>query len=226
MRKIKFINGEYYHIYNRGVDKRIIFECQEDLDRFFESMVEFNTIESIGSIYSNNQRMRMRGSASHSPEKEKLVEFICYCLNPNHYHFLLRQLVDNGIQKFMHKIGTGYTMHFNKKYKRSGSLFQGRYKATHVDSNEYLLHLSAYINLNYKVHCLERIRGSASNSFKSSWVEYIEGDYYEKEKNKKGFCEKDIILDQFGGVEDYKGFAEDSLKRIKENKQIKKFLLE
>ena len=54
MRKVKFINGEYYHIYNRGVDKRTVFECQEDLDRFFQSMNEFNVIEPIGSIYENS----------------------------------------------------------------------------------------------------------------------------------------------------------------------------
>lgn len=223
MRKVTFVNDEYYHIYNRGVDKRTIFESQEDLDRFYLSMKDFNVIEPIGSIYLNNQRMRMRGSASHSPRKEKLVEFISYCLNPNHYHFLLKQLVDNGIQKFMHKVGTGYTMYFNEKYKRNGSLFQGRYKAIHIGSDKYLLHLSAYINLNYEVHFPEKMRGSASHYVKSSWDEYVNDN---DSKDKKGFCEKDIILDQFGSARDYKEFAEDSLKRIRENKAIKKFLLE
>ena len=53
MRKVKFVNEEYYHIYNRGVDKRTVFECREDLDRFFQSMNEFNVIEPIGSIYGS-----------------------------------------------------------------------------------------------------------------------------------------------------------------------------
>jgi len=73
-------------------------------------------------------------------------------LNQNHYHFILEPLVDDGIQKFMHKLSTGYTNYFNEKYKRNGSLFQGKYKAVHINSDEYLLHLSVYVNLNYKVH--------------------------------------------------------------------------
>jgi len=221
MRKITFVNEEYYHIYNRGVDKRTIFEDKNDLKRFFQSMKEFNTIDPIGSIYENffyENKIKILGNRV--PKKEKLVNFVCYCLNPNHYHFILQQAVDDGIAKFMHKLGLGYTNYFNEKYKRSGSLCQGKYQAIHIDSNEYLLHLSAYINLNYKVHNLEKFGGSATKLFKSSWDEYI------GEKNENDFCEKDIILDQFGSAEDYKKFAEDSLKRIKENKQIKKLLLE
>lgn len=221
MRKVKFVNEEYYHIFNRGVDKRTIFEQKQDLDRFFQSMDEFNVIEPIGSIYSNNlnKNKKLRSSAP-----QKLVEFICYCLNQNHYHFILKQLVDNGIKNFMHKLSTGYTNYFNQKYKRRGSLFQGRFQAIHVDSNEYLLHLSSYVNLNYKVHNLEKFRSSAPKLMQSSWKEYI-GDGGD-DKDGKVFCNKNIILDQFGSVLDYKKFTEDSLKRIKENKEIEKFLLE
>ena len=231
MKRAKFVNEEYYHIYNRGVDKRTIFECQEDLERFFLSMKEFNVIEPIGSIYENslikikksketkNFGRKSFGSRTPKKKKDKLVEFICYCLNSNHYHFLLQQLVDKGVEKFMHKLGTGYSNYFNKRYKRSGSLFQGRFKAVHVDSNEYLLHLSSYVNLNHRVHNLEKFGGSATKLLKSSWGEYIG-------ENTENFCEKDIILDQFGSALDYKKFVEDSLERIKENKEIKKFLLE
>jgi len=247
VRKVKFINNEYYHIYNRGVDKRLIFNCPKDLNRFFESMKEFNTIDPIGSIYENHlvknrniknikQEKKFGSSASKLFENDKLVEFICYCLNPNHYHFILQQIVDKGIEKFMHKIGTGYTKYFNEKYKRSGSLCQGKYKAIHINSNEYLLHLSAYVNLNYKVHNLEKFGSRATKLFQSSWDEYIFSDNSASRNNKsennsnntfeKDFCEKKIILDQFKNAIEYKKFAEDSLKRIKENKQIKNFLLE
>jgi len=227
MRKVKFINDEYYHIYNRGVDKRTVFECKEDLDRFFQSMNEFNVIDPIGSIYLNSllksrirKEKKLRNSVPQNKNrKEKLVEFICYCLNPNHYHFILQQLVDNGIQKFMHKLALGYTNYFNKRYKRSGSLFQGKFKAIHVDSNEYLLHLSAYVNLNYRVHNLEKFGDLVSKLIKSSWGEYIG-------ENRENFCDKEIILNQFGSFLDYKKFAEDSLPRIRESKQIKKLLLE
>jgi len=222
MRKINFGNGEYYHVFNRGVDKRVIFLEQNELKRFFQSMEEFNTIEPIGSIYENSFRKDKLGNSV--SKQEKLVNFICYCLNPNHYHFILEQLVDKGIEKFMHRLGIGYTKYFNQKYDRSGVLFQGAFKAVHIDTDEYLLHLTAYINLNNKVHQLGN-RVSKLGVFKSSWDEYIEyiGN---KNENKNGFCEKNIILNQFKNALGYKKFAENSLKDIRERKDMEKLLLE
>src|SRR3990167_3832403 len=98
MRKVKFANGEFYHVFNRGVDKRPIFEQTQDFDRFLQSMREFNTTQPIGSIYENSfldQNIKTKG------KKAKLVDIICYCLNLNHYHFILEQLVDNGISRYM-----------------------------------------------------------------------------------------------------------------------------
>lgn len=208
MRKIQFANNEYYHILNRGVDKREIFSDYEDLSRFLQSMDEFNTIEPIGSIFENFYRK------DKTKNKKKLVDFVSYCLNPNHFHFILKQIIDKGIEKFMHRIGVGYTMYFNNKHGRSGSLFQGGYKAIHINSNEYLLHLSAYVNLNNKVHQL----GDSVSKSKSSWNEYI--------NNYDGFCKKDIILGQFNNSLEYKNFAESSLKDIRERKNMEKLLLE
>lgn len=208
MRKAKFTNNEYYHIFNRGVDKRDIFLDDEDWARFFQSMSEFNTSQPIGSIYENSFRKK---ELKHLMSKSgRLVNFICYCLNPNHYHFILEQQIENGIEKFMQKLGNGFTKYFNNKYQRTGSLFQGTYKAVHIDSNEYLLHLSAYVNLNNKVHRIE-------NNF-SSWEEYI--------NNRAGFCKKDIILNQFNNINEYKNFAENSLTDILERKEMEKLLLD
>ena len=92
-RKEKLVQGEYYHIYNRGVDKREIFSDKADLQRFFQSMKEFNVEKPIGSLYLNTfskNRGKLRGSAS------QLVSFIAFCLNPNHYHFLITPLVIHG----------------------------------------------------------------------------------------------------------------------------------
>ncbi|MBU3925966.1 transposase [Patescibacteria group bacterium] len=211
MRKIQFVNNEYYHILNRGVDKREIFSDYEDMARFFQSMHEFNTLEPIGSIFENS--FRQLGD-SVSKDSENLVDFVSYCLNPNHFHFILRQLTDKGIEKFMHRIGVGYTMYFNNKHERNGSLFQGGYKAIHINSNEYLLHLSAYVNLNNKVHQL----GDSVSKSKSSWNEYV--------NNYDSFCKKDIIMSQFNNILEYRNFAEESLKDIRERKEAEKFLLE
>lgn len=225
-RKIAFVEGEYYHICNRGVDKRNIFSNEEDINRFFQSMIEFNVLDPIGSIYENsfNKENSRHGSQASMPEKEekKLVDFIAYCLNPNHYHFILKQDSDRGIEKFMHRLATGYTMYFNEKEERSGALFQGKFKAVHIDSNEYLLRVSAYVNLNDRVH---QLGGLASKLMGSSWGEYIDGG-----KKMGGICEKEIILGQFRDPAEYKKFAlsslDDTMERRMGLKDIAKILLE
>lgn len=204
-----FSKGEYYHIYNRGTEKRNIFIDDEDLQRFFVSMSEFNSSNPIGSIFENNFRKRTLGGSTSKPEK--LVEFIAYCLNPNHFHFVVRQRLENGVQQFMHRIGTGYTMYFNEKYKRAGALFQGRYKAKWVSSNEYLLYLSAYVNLNYEVH------GLGGSTSKSSWDEYMG-------RSKEQLCVTGVVLDQFSFVTSYKEYSFDVVSGVFNRRQKEKGL--
>lgn len=214
MRKVRFAKGEFYHVYNRGVDKRSIFLDIEDMKRFYQSMEEFNTKKPIGSIFENSfaKKDKLGSGAS------KLVNFVSYCLNPNHYHFILEQVLDNGIEKFLHRLGTGYTKYFNNKHKRSGYLFQGAFKSSHINSDEYLLHVNAYVNLNNRVH---KIKDKNLNW--NSWNEYVG-------KTKNSFCKKDIIIGQFKSLEEYKNFAENSLvdilKRKKAEKEIENMLLE
>jgi len=207
-RKTSFENKEFYHIYNRGVEKRDIFSNYFDLCRFFQSMEEFNVIEPIGSVYENRFRKnKMKAKTNKNQlgsEASKLVNFIAFCLNPNHFHFILEQVSDKGIEKFMHRIGTGYTKYFNNKEKRTGVLFQGVFQSKHIDSNEYLLHLSAYVNLNNH----PKLLGSeASKLSKSSWWEYLG-------KEDGNFCRKEVILDQFNSIEEYEKFAISSLDDI------------
>lgn len=211
MRKVQFVNGEYYHIFNRGVDKRDIFTNQKDLNRFLQGMQEFNVLEPIGSMYAASFRKKSLLRNLVSKREGQLVNFICYCLNPNHYHFVLQQLVDRGIEKLMHRLGIGHSNYFNKKYKRVGSLFQGPFKAIHVDSDEHLLHVSVYVNLNSKVHQID------SPLVKSSWKEYI-SNY------RDGLCAKDVILNQFESINSYKEFAERSLRISIERKELEKHL--
>src|SRR3989338_2428056 len=218
MRKTPFINGKIYHIYNRGVDKRAIIMDHSDADRFFRSMIEFNVPDPIGSLYVNSFKKQIRGSTSKDEkgqENERIVDIICYCVNPNHFHFILRQVSDRGIEKFMQRIGTGYTMYFNNRYERSGALFQGKFKAIHVDTNEYLLRLSSYVNLNFRVH---RYGVQALPLIRSSWDEYLG-------KSNKQYCEKDVILGQLRHPSEYADFSEDALIGILERKLMEKALL-
>src|SRR3990167_3740136 len=205
MRKHKFVIGEYYHIYNRGVDKRKTIVDEYDLDRFLESMKEFNTTEQIGSIY---QLSFAKNKLSAPTAKfEKLVSIITYCVNPNHFHLLVTPLIEKGVEKFMQKIG-GYTRYFNEKYKRSGALFQGKFKSKHIKDNRYLLHLSAYINMNNR----NSLGSSTTKLSKSSLEEFIE--------DIKGLCDTKIILEQFKNKKEYLKFTLEAWQNTLERKSM------
>lgn len=213
IRKQSFENEEYYHIYNRGVDKRTIFEDAYDTQRFLKSIIEFNVPDPIGSLYANS----FRQLSGETPKlEERLVDIIAYCLNPNHFHFILKQIRDGGISEFMKRLGGGYTSYFNNKYARTGALFQGVFKDKHIGANEYLLHVSAYVNLNDRVHKLSGETSKLVES-KSSWNEYID-------EKVKGICEKEIVLGQFRNSKEYKEFATDSLELMLQRKEEQKDL--
>lgn len=146
-RKTKFEIGEFYHIYNRGVEKRIIFNNISDYKRFLALLYVSN---SNKQIHISND-IWYKGSIDKVFEKdcgEPLVAIRAYCLMANHFHLLLTPLVEGGISKFMLKLQTGYSMYFNKKNERVGALFQGVFKSQHIHSNVYLRYIYAYIHLN------------------------------------------------------------------------------
>jgi len=217
-RNTPLLNNEIYHIYNRGVDKRNIFLSENDVSRFLQCMEEFNTIEPIGSIYENSFKKSGKQLGHQAP---KLVEIIAYCLNPNHYHFILRQIADDGISKFMGSLNGGYSRFFNEKEKRSGALFQGKFRSVHIESDAQLLYTGAYVNLNYIVHGLVEKNGKPSSPLiRSSWDEYVG-------KTNSNMCTKEIILDRFNNIEKFK---KDSLGLVKEiarkREEVKHLLLE
>lgn len=193
-RKFNFVNNEYYHLYNRGVDKRDITIDKFDSDRFVQSLDVFNDIALSGSIYEFSRDTEVL-------KKERpLVEVLAYCLNPNHFHLLVRQKETDGVSKFLHRLTGGYSWYFNNKYKRKGALFQGPFKARHVDDNDYLLHLSAYINYNYVVH---RISGETKKRVRTSLQEY--------QGEAPRVCHTKFILGQFDSPKAYVNFCQESL---------------
>ena len=208
MRKHDFVIGEYYHIYNRGVDKREVILDEYDLYRFLESIKEFNSFEPIGSIYQLS--FTKNKLSTPTTKSEKLVSIIAYCINPTHFHFLITPLVEKGVEKFMQKIG-GYTRYFNEKHKRNGSLFQGKFKSKHIPDNRYLLHLSAYINMNNR----DSLSTPTTKLSKSSLEEYTE--------NKNGLCDIKIISEQFKNQKEYRQFALEAWKNTQERKEAMEF---
>ncbi|MAG12458.1 hypothetical protein CL630_01455 [bacterium] len=145
-RKEQFAENEFYHLYNRGVDKRDIFLKREDYDRFMRLLYVCNGESEI--------RMEVLRTLSFSEllkmfsRRKPLVAIGAYCLMPNHFHILIRQIQPNGISRFMQKLMTAYSMYFNTKYERSGTLFEGRFKSKRAIHDNYLRYLFAYIHLN------------------------------------------------------------------------------
>ncbi len=143
-RALRFTTGEYYHIYNRGTEKRKIFESRGDYSRFSVLLYACNTLKPTNLREQGNRITdvieRERG--------ETIVSVGAYCLMPNHFHLLVKEKVENGISRFMQKIQTAYTMYFNEKNQRTGALMQGKFKAVQAIDDRYLKYLISYIHLN------------------------------------------------------------------------------
>ncbi|MHB1086966.1 MAG: transposase [Minisyncoccota bacterium] len=136
---------EYYHIYNRGTEKRRIFLSKSDFGRFVSLLYLCN---SDSPVHLSNLRNLKDDELFGQKLGKPLVQIGAYCLMPHLFHLLVRQTEDLGISRYMQKLITGYTMYFNKRNERSGVLFQGKYKSVHADSDTYLKYLLSYIHLN------------------------------------------------------------------------------
>ena len=144
-RRTPFAPGEWYHCYSRGVDKRKVFETRQDYERFLQAL-----------YLSNDKEPTQRSNFQKHPHEailaqlrnEPLVAVGAYCLMSNHFHLLLQETVGGGITKFMHKLGTSYTMYFNNKRGRVGNLFVKPFRSKHVGDERYLKRIVQYIHLN------------------------------------------------------------------------------
>jgi len=146
-RNLNFSIGEYYHIYNRGTDKRVIFMDHHDYQRFMALLYICNSVNSV-DVAAHFRSGRTFVELFEIERDDTLVDIGVYTLMPNHFHLLVREKIDGGITKFMHKLLTAYSMYFNKKHKRSGALFESKFKAIHAHSDVYLKYLFAYHHLN------------------------------------------------------------------------------
>jgi putative transposase len=226
MRKFSFENNQIYHIFNRGVEKRSIFLEDNDYLRFIHDLFELNDKNKVNNVLhrfskGNNKnadkRMEVRPTyiLKRQP-RELMVEILAFTLMPNHFHLILKQKTDNGIAKFMQKLGTGYAMYFNNKNNRVGGLFQGKFKAVLVDNDEYLIHLLNYIHFNP----LDLIYGGRTSLYSAEklmsyrWGSFLD---YIGEKNFPSVTSRQFLLDFFGSEEKYRVNAEEWLKEKDKN---------
>lgn len=146
-----YVENSYYHIYNRGVEKREIFIDEQDYKIFLGYLKEY--LSPVPKSKNHTIDFTVRGKSFKGVDYivknyDNQIELIAYCLMPNHFHLLIKQVEGKSMELFMRSLATRYSMYFNKKYDRVGSLFQGPYKSVMIDDESYLLHLSRYIHLN------------------------------------------------------------------------------
>jgi len=145
IRKTNLVQGEYYHIYNRGNSKQKIFHDKEDYLRFISLLYISNSSESF-NLYDLSRDINF--NVYEIERTNLLVSIGSYCLMPNHFHILVTEKVEGGISKFMQKLSTAYSMYYNKKYERTGGLFEGKFKSQHASTDRHLKYLFSYIHLN------------------------------------------------------------------------------
>lgn len=224
MKKPQFSEGQIYHVYNRGVEKRSIFLSDKDYRRFIHGLFEFNDEAPVlNSGYSFVAGDELQLEPSKNRERKLLVDIMIFTLMSNHFHLLLKQRVKDGVVKFMQKLGTGYTMYFNKKYDRVGGLFQGSFKAVLVNKQAHFLHLPYYIHTNPLE--LKHYRGRTSiengeaikflESYRwSSFLDYIGIENFPR-VTSRGF-----LLKFFEGSERYRENVVDWLKNRDESVKL------
>lgn len=217
-RNFNFSIGAFYHLYNRGNDKRIIFNNENDYFRF---ILLLHISNSINPVHVGNLLYSYQGSSLLDKitdikisEEERLVDIGAYCLMPNHFHLLIREKKEGGISKFMQKLSTGYVMYFNKKNERTGALFESRFKSTHINKDNYLKYLFAYIHLNpvkliepkWKekgISDKEKIRKYLGNYKYSSYLDYIGN-----KREESLILHKDVFPKYFNSNLDFADFID------------------
>lgn len=214
-------NEQFYHVFNRGIERRTIFSNKREFDRALNTLkyyryanVPFKFSKFLVQTEENKTNLLKRFNI----KENELVEIIAYCLMPNHFHLLLKQIKDNGISKFISNLTNSYTKYFNTKHERVGALMQGIFKAVRVETDEQLIHLSRYIHLNPVSSFV--IKEQDLNNY--PWFSYRE--YLSLEKDE--FCAKEYVLNNFKTKEDYQKFVLDQLSYAQELERIKHLLVE
>lgn len=175
------IPNSYYHVYARGHAKQKIYRDDEDFEMFLSlfarHLSDEPAVNAIGRPY---------------PHLNKELSLLCYCLMGNHFHLLLYQVNVGAMSKLMRGVMTSYSMYFNKKYGSSGALFESRYKASRISSDEYLMHISRYIHLNPK-----------------DWMAYPHSSIHSYYLGAPEWLKPEQVIELFGSLPKYADFLND-----------------
>lgn len=194
-----FRDGNFYHIFNRGNNKQTIFFENQDYFVFLSRIKLALGFSKV--LFEEGKKNQVRIH----PFPKNTFSIICYCLMPNHFHFLVRQNADTGIDRLISKVCTSYAKYFNLKYGHIGNVFQDRFKSKIVETDSYLTYLSAYIHNN-----------------PSNPLEYDFSSFKDYLGVRQGqICEKSFLLSLFNNDQrQYKkfvlGFSEKDKEKIKD----------
>ncbi|QQG46629.1 MAG: transposase [Candidatus Niyogibacteria bacterium] len=218
MRDIDFVEGEIYHIFTRGVEKRTIFEDDFDRRRFATILFYLNDASGKPARQMQNSVPTLTDS-----DKEPMVEILSWCFMPNHFHLLVKELKEGGISAFLHRLQVSHALYFNTKYKRSGPLFSGKFKAVHIGGDKHFTHVSRYIHLNplelfdpmWKERGYVEDKVGAEKFLKEyKWSSLP--DYLEQGTKFASLIDKSMVMEYFdNSVEDYWKFISEWINRPK-----------
>lgn len=205
-----YLGNGYYHLYNRGVEKRLIFLDQQDYGVFLSYLKEYLLPKPEKEL-----REKLVDPQVSTVERDKLIKklslnnfyneitLLAYCLMPNHFHLFIKQKTANAIDRFMQSLCTRYAIYFNKKYKRVGSLYQGVYKAVLITTEEQFLYLSKYIHKQSLALQGETLQAQNQSS---SYSDYID-------KRKTSWIRPEEVLSYFSKTNpslSYESFVKES----------------
>lgn len=212
LRKHILTTGNFYHIFNRGVNKNDIFFLEKDYKRFITTAIHY---KNFTHKFTASGVSGVSDPVSSKLEKPK-IQILAYCLMPNHFHLLIKQLDDGGITWFMQHLINSYVHYVNIKHNRVGPLFQGRFRNVLVDSDDQLLHVSRYIHLNPLVSNLtSKLKTYAWSSYPS----YLSG-------YNDNLSEPEFILGNFKSRGDYEEFVLDQVDYARSLEYIKHHILD
>lgn len=233
LRKEKFVSGEYYHIYSRTILNMPEFKNNKNASRLAQAFLLSNSTKSSEAFQflRNNQDEPIEKAIKIAKSGEKLVDILCYVIMPDHYHLLLREKKENGIISFTRRCNTSIAKYINIKNDRLGPLFESRFKSKHINSNEYLLHLSLYIHLNpldfiigkdWREHKLKNWPYAKKQLLTYPWssLNYYLGNNF----NNLIVSGGKIIKEQFINKKDYEDFLKDW--SLSESEKIKDLIID
>ncbi|SRR3989344_464673 len=203
IRKTPLVNGQIYHVFNKSTGSIPIFTNSREFKRFIFGMSFYqnrNIPLRLSKFNRLSKEQRNKILSEMKSKQDFLVELISYCIMPNHFHYILKQLTNDGIKEFIRLTSNSYSHFYNIRHDRSGSVFGGRFKAVLIENDEQLLHVVRYIHLNPFSTYIIKDRNELERYQYSSFLEYIG-------RSTSNLCQKDIILNNFKARDKYKEFV-------------------